>query len=149
MTQLSPHFSLEELTTTQVRGVDNTPPEAIINRLRDTAIRMEAVRSILGDVPIHVNSGYRSALVNLKVGGSKTSAHMSGYAVDFVAPRFGTPLEVARAIAASKLVYDQLIWEEESWVHIAFGPGLRMEVRTKHKNIDRLVAGLVERGKQV
>jgi zinc D-Ala-D-Ala carboxypeptidase len=139
--RLSEHFTLEEMTATQCRGVINDPLPDTIEVLRDTALKMEAVRALLGGPAIHVNSGYRSPLVNRMVGGSPTSAHLYGYAVDFIAPSFGTPLEVAKAISASVLAFDQLIWEEETWVHISFDPKMRQQVMTKRRH-GGYVAGL-------
>lgn len=130
MRSLSPHFSLEEMTVTQVRGADNTPPLKVIDTLKDTALRMEGVRSALGGKPIIVTSGYRSPLVNRTVGGSPTSAHMSGRAVDFIAPGFGLPLVICRAILAAKIKFDQMI-EEGTWVHISFDERMRGLVLSK------------------
>lgn len=128
--KLSPHFTLEELTITQVRSVSNDPSANIVSALTDTAMKMEAVRSVLGDKPILVSSGYRSPLVNRIVGGSPTSAHMAGRAVDFICPGFGTPLDVARAIVASDIKFDQII-EEGTWVHLSFDARMRRQVLSK------------------
>jgi zinc D-Ala-D-Ala carboxypeptidase len=78
---------------------------------------MERIRTLLGDHPIVVHSGYRSPGVNNAVGGVGTSAHCYGLACDFVCPAFGTPMDVARAILKSDLQYDQLILEY-GWVHV-------------------------------
>ena len=89
---------------------------------------MERVRELLGNVAIKVNSAYRSPAVNKAVGGSKTSAHTLGYAVDFTA--YGhTPLTIANTLAKSDLKFDQLIYEG-TWVHISFDPKMRREVLT-------------------
>src|SRR5258708_32929704 len=72
---------------------------------------MERIRTLLGDRPIVVHSGYRSADVNHAVGGVTTSAHCRGLACDFVCSAFGTPAEVALVILKSAIVYDQLILE--------------------------------------
>lgn len=130
MTQyLSNHFSLDELTATQHREVDNRAPPEIVATLRETAERMEAVRALLEN-PIHVNSGYRSPALNRAVGGAKTSAHMTGHACDFICPGFGSPLQVCRALDASAIAFDQII-EEGTWVHISFDPKMRRQVLTK------------------
>lgn len=128
MTQLTPHFSLEELTATQVRGVDNTPPVEIVAVLGDTATRMEEVRKLLGQSAIHVNSGYRCDRANTLVGGRPNSAHLTGRAVDFICPSFGTPLDICRAIG--DLEFDQLI-EEGAWVHLSFARTFRKQILTK------------------
>ncbi|HEY3696517.1 D-Ala-D-Ala carboxypeptidase family metallohydrolase [Phenylobacterium sp.] len=132
-TWLSEHFSLEELLSSQTaarQGLDNTPSLQILNCLRVTAAQMERVRALLGGEPITVSSGYRSRAVNAAVGGSATSAHMLGWAVDFNCFRFGSPLQICRAIARSPLHFDQLI-EEGTWVHLSFDPRLRREIKTK------------------
>lgn len=127
-TWLSDHFSLDELTVTR-QPFDNTPSKDVILRLVNTAKNMEKVREVLGTV-ILVTSGYRSPRVNAAVGGSDNSDHMRGDAVDFISPRFGTPLQICRAIAKSGIKFDQLI-EEGTWVHISFGPRMRQEILTK------------------
>ncbi|MFN3585780.1 D-Ala-D-Ala carboxypeptidase family metallohydrolase [Phenylobacterium sp.] len=134
-TYLSEHFSLDELIATSHRGIDNRPPKIVVANLAETARRMEAVRQILGGRPILVTSGYRCPALNTEVGGSKTSAHLLGWAVDFICPRFGSPLDVCRVLAAAQaagdLAFDQLI-EEGTWVHISFEPRpMRGQVLTK------------------
>lgn len=123
--QLSPHFSLAELTVSANAarlGLDNSPPPEILDRLRLVAEQMELVRAALGNKPIIVTSAYRSPAVNRAAGGAKASAHMEGWAVDFTCPAFGTPIEVAVRLAKSSLTYDQLIHEHGIWVHISFDP---------------------------
>ena len=69
MTPLSPHFTLEELTVTLHREIDNHPTPEIVSALTDTAKWMEVVRRVLGDKVITVSSGYRSPALNAAVGG--------------------------------------------------------------------------------
>lgn len=131
-TYLSPNFSLEELTQSQTasrRGLDNTPSPVVLQNLADTAGRMEAVRTLLGH-PILVSSGYRSPAVNAAVGGVANSAHVQGWAVDFICPNFGDPLAICETIAASKIEFDQVI-QEGTWVHISFAPAMRRQGLTK------------------
>lgn len=139
---LSAHFSLEELTTTQVRGVDNTPNGGHLHNLSKTAEAMEDVRTVLSRFPIHVTSGYRSPELNKKVGGSPTSAHCMGWAVDFVCPKFGSCYHVCKAIVEAGIRFDQLILEY-GWVHISFDPRMRGEVMTKKSAKAPYVKGLV------
>ena len=120
MTQLTPHFSLKEMTVTST-GLPNIPQGKQLENLIYTARQMELVRQILGNKPIIINSAYRSEAVNRAVGGVPTSAHAHGFGVDFVCPSFGTPYEVCMAIARSGLIFDQLIHEKRSWIHIGFG----------------------------
>ncbi|HYA28393.1 MAG TPA: D-Ala-D-Ala carboxypeptidase family metallohydrolase [Acidobacteriota bacterium] len=121
-TNLSDHFTLEELILSQTaarEGIDNTPSPVIVHNLCRLVEVLEEVRSLLGGVPMLVSSGYRSPALNQAVKGANKSAHMDGLAADFTAPRFGTVIQVANKIADSQIVYDQLIHEYGSWVHIA------------------------------
>lgn len=139
MTQLSEHFSLAEMVKTKT-GLENTPGPVALTRLAHTAGMMEHVRTFLGK-PIDVHSGYRSPAVNLAVGGSATSDHMNGDACDFVCSEFGTNLEVAEAIKASGLKYDQLILEY-GWVHCSCGPRMRQMELTKKSAATPYLHGL-------
>jgi hypothetical protein len=135
--RLSAHFTLAELTRSETaleRGLDNTPPPEIVERLRATAQQLERVRGLLGGRAIQVTSGYRSPAVNTAVGGSGTSDHMKGYSVDFVCPSFGTPYDIASAIRSSAIFddVDQLIHEFGNWVHISFDPTRRRQALTAH-----------------
>lgn len=121
--KLSEYFAYSELTVSETaarRGIANKPSPRELENLKATALRMDEIRRRLGK-PVLVTSGYRSPAVNAAVGGSKTSAHCRGLAVDFTCPGYGSPLEVARAIAAMDgIEFDQLIHEFGSWVHIGF-----------------------------
>lgn len=127
---LTDHFSLEELTATQHRGIDNTPDARAVVNLRRAADGMEAVRALLGNRVVTVSSGFRCEALNRAVGGAKDSAHLAGYAVDFNCYSFGSPLEVCRVIVESRIAFDQLI-EEGTWVHLSFAPNMRGQVLTK------------------
>lgn len=120
--QLTKHFSLEELTVSQAAarsGISNQPSPEVLDNLTYTATQMELVRDLLG-APINVNSAYRSPEVNKLVKGAKNSQHVEGKAVDFISPSFGTPRQIVEKIKGSNIVYDQLIHEFNSWVHISF-----------------------------
>jgi hypothetical protein len=64
------------------------------------------------------------------VGSKPGSAHLTGHAVDFNCFMYGAPLEVARRIASSGLVFDQLIHEFGHWVHLSFADARRGECLT-------------------
>jgi zinc D-Ala-D-Ala carboxypeptidase len=122
---LTPNFTLAEFTDSQTaarRGIPNVPPASSQERqnLQRTAEVMEQVRTILGDHPVLISSGYRSPAVNKAVGGSTNSAHMSGLAVDFSCPGFGTPKQICKKLAPHmrELGVDQLIHEFDTWVHL-------------------------------
>jgi len=63
------------------------------------------------------------------LGSKDTSAHVLGFACDFICPAFGTPLEICKAIEASGIRFDQLI-EEGTWVHLSIDPRMRQQVLT-------------------
>lgn len=123
--QLTPNFHLSEFTTSQTaarRGIPNTPTAQVLESLQHTAEQLEAVRALLA-APLLISSGYRSPELNRAVGGAMSSQHMLGEAVDFTAPRFGTPEEIVDAIKASDIDFDQVILEFDRWVHISFKRG--------------------------
>lgn len=144
---LSPHFSLAELTHSQEatrKGLDNTPSEAVTDNLRRLAERLEQVRSVLGK-PVTISSGYRSPEVNEAIGGVDTSEHCDGRAADIICPAYGSPYQVAQAIYAAGIEFNQLILEYGAWVHISIpkcGRGPKMETLTYRKG-RATVRGLV------
>ncbi len=130
--QLSTNFKLNEFTTSQTatrKGIDNTAPAPIIERLRMLANTLEQVRTLLGNHSIRISSGYRCIALNRSIGSGDTSAHVQGYAVDFTCPGFGTPKEVANKIAQSDIKFDQLIYEG-TWIHLSVDPRNRRDVLT-------------------
>jgi len=130
--QLSPHFSLSEMVASQTaaeNGIDNTPDAEVIANLSTLAAGLEKVRTLLGDHSMRVTSGYRCSALNAAVRGVPNSAHLSGYAADFVCPDFGTPLQIVHAIVASDIQFDQCI-QEGDWVHFSVAPDMRRQVLT-------------------
>ncbi len=126
---LTPHFTLTELRGTGA-------PSTIQANLKRTAEFAEVVRSRLG-VPLRVTSGYRSAAYNASVGGSNTSAHVQGLAMDVV------PVGLTLFGAYSKLnantlpTFDQIIlYPVQGHMHLAVGPGSRREIRIALKGDD-------------
>lgn len=115
---LSPHFTLEELTITDHRTLDNTPNETELANLKRLAEFLETVKTVLGGKPIMVNSAFRSKAVNDAVGSKDTSQHRIGCAADIRVPGI-TPDAVVKAIIASGIGYDQVIREFDRWTHIS------------------------------
>jgi uncharacterized protein YcbK (DUF882 family) len=118
MTQLSEHFSLEELTHTDHREFDNTPNTDEISNLTRLATFLEEVKTVLGGKPVMINSAFRCKQVNDAVGSKDTSQHRIGCAADLRIPGM-TPDEVVKAVIASGIGYDQVIREFDRWTHIS------------------------------
>jgi zinc D-Ala-D-Ala carboxypeptidase len=115
---LSPNFTLEELTHTDHREFSNEPNDVETENLKRLAIFLEQVKELLGGKPIMVNSAFRSKQVNDAVGSKDTSQHRIGCAADLRVPGL-VPDDVVKAIIASDLQFDQVIREFDRWTHIS------------------------------
>jgi len=130
--KLSPNFSLEELTFSQIasrRGLNNIPSEKVKDNLERLAFFLEQVRKLFNK-PLLISSGYRSREVNEAVGGSKASQHCEGCAADFNVKGV-SPSTVVRTIVDANIPYDQVILEFDSWVHISI-PTIKGSVPRKN-----------------
>ena len=121
--QLSEHFTLEELTHTDHRELDNTPNDKEINNIKRLAEFLEQIKTVLGGKPVMINSAFRSKAVNDAVGSKDSSQHRVGCAADLRIPGM-TPDEVVKAIIASGIGYDQVIREFATptgggWTHVS------------------------------
>jgi len=115
---LSPNFTLQELTVTDHREFDNEPNESETENLKRLASFLEQVKELLGGKPVIVNSAFRSKQVNDAVGSKDTSQHRSGCAADLRVLGI-SPDGVVKAVIASDLPYDQVIREFDRWTHIS------------------------------
>jgi hypothetical protein len=126
--QLSKHLSLAEVTrseTAKRKGVSNMPTPEHLENFKLLAEKVfEPIREHFG-VPIHISSGYRSKALNTAIGGSLTSQHCSGEAIDI--DMDGTSITNAQVFNYIKdnLVFDQMIWEfgtdkNPDWVHVSY-----------------------------
>jgi uncharacterized protein YcbK (DUF882 family) len=115
---LTEHFTLEELTHTDHRTLENTPNETEQANIQRLAEFLENLKTLLGGKPIMVNSAFRSKAVNDAVGSKDTSQHRIGCAADIRVPGM-TPDQVVRAIIASDLGFDQVIREFDRWTHVS------------------------------
>ena len=103
----------------------------------------EPLREWVGG-PIKVNSFFRGEPVNTAIGGSKTSQHMKGQAID-IDDTFGykTNAEMYHYIK-DNLDFDQMIWEfgdddNPDWVHVSYV--------SPEKNRNRCLKAYRENGK--
>lgn len=128
--KLSENLSLSEViksNTAIKHGINNNPSDEHLTCLVDIATKVfQPIRDYFG-VPIAITSGYRSPELNARIGGSTTSQHSKGQALDLDADVFGgvTNAEIFDYILA-ELDFDQLINEfpnssgEPSWVHVSY-----------------------------
>jgi hypothetical protein len=124
--KLSQHLSLSEVIRSESakrNGISNMPIPQHIENFKLLAEKVfEPVRLHFG-VPIHISSGYRSIELNKCIGGSLTSQHCTGEAIDI--DMDGSPSGVTNKMVfdyiKDNLVYDQIINEfDYSWVHVSY-----------------------------
>ena len=128
MENISKHITYAEAihsNTAKRRGIDNTPSPVHVETMKVTAAKIfEPLREFVGG-PIKVTSMYRSPALNEAIGGSKTSQHMKGQAMD-LDDVYGckTNAEMYHWIKEN-LNFDQLIWEfgtdtNPNWIHVSY-----------------------------
>ena len=127
--QLSPNFTLEELTRSDAaarNGWDNTPNETEIENLKRLATLLQDVKAAVDGKAVMINSGFRSKPVNDAVGSKDTSQHRLGCAAGLRVPGM-KPREVVEACIAAQVPFDQIILEFDSWTHISVpnAPGMQ------------------------
>ena len=133
---LSPNFTLAELTVTDHREFDNSPTQEEISNLQRLAQLLEQVKEAIGGKPVMINSAFRCKQVNDAVGSKDTSQHRHGCAADFRVPSM-TPDQVVRAVIAAGLPFDQIIREYDRWTHISIPNTEDAEPRGKALIIDK------------
>jgi hypothetical protein len=120
--KLSKHLSVAEFiaspTATRLGISNEMTPEHLENAKIVAEKLFEPIRGFRG-APIKLNSGYRSEALNKRIGGSKTSQHMKGEAMDL--PLTASEFQFIR----NNINFDQLIWEfgndtQPQWVHVSY-----------------------------
>ena len=145
--KLSEHFVLGELTKTKHQTADgNIPSHVVIENLKRICENwLEDLRYSYNTLyclqpgedyetsknvePIIINSGYRSPAVNQLAGGSKTSNHLSGCAVDIRCAGKEQMIRYAAILLdiadGTKQEFDELLLEQHGstcWLHFAVRP---------------------------
>lgn len=132
-TQLSPHFSFEELTVSgehpDLQGSNrllalDEPYHGSLVAL--ATMVLEPLREAWG-APLHVNSGFRSPELNKAIHGAATSQHLKGEAADLDSADNYSLWQLAQSLMEQgKIKFGQLILEKgrirggsEGWVHIS------------------------------
>lgn len=127
--QLSKNLYLSEVTksrTAKRLGISNEPTKEHLVNLQILAEKIfQPIRDYYG-CPIYISSGYRSEALNKAIGGSKSSQHCKGQAIDIDRDGHSLPsnAEIFEYIK-NNLEFDQLIWEFGSntnpdWVHVSY-----------------------------
>lgn len=137
MTQLSPHFSLEELcsseTATRMGREIIPPPDVLTNLTRLCKDVLEPLRVRLGR-PMVITSGYRPPWLNTLIGGSKTSAHMFGRAADIKVVGMDPQMFsrwILHTYQGENWPIDQVIYEG-TWTHVGIADVPRGQFLTAH-----------------
>ena len=154
MVRLSKNFTIQEFIKSQTairRGIDNTPSDEHLSKAKSLfEYVVQPVRDNFGVTVI--NSGYRGFLLNQAVGGSTTSQHCKGEAVDIECPGVAN-YDIAKWIQ-DNIDFDQLILEfytpgipDSGWVHVSYkSEGNRKSVLTAMKENGKTVykPGLIQ-----
>jgi hypothetical protein len=140
MGTLSEHFDGDDVTRSETAarlGIDNNLPGDLLPTVLLSRDMMERIRAKLcalagREIRINVNSWYRGPALNTAIpGSSRASHHMLGGAVDWEAPDFGRPEDVARALEpyVDELGIGQMLYEGSRtangsvyWVHTSCLP---------------------------
>ena len=128
--KLSEHLDLSEVIRSESakrKGISNMPTAEHIDNFKLLAENIfEPIRNHFR-VPIIISSGYRSKELNADIGGSASSQHCTGEAIDI--DMDGTPNGVTNKMVfdfiKENLVFDQLIYEfgtaeNPDWVHVSY-----------------------------
>lgn len=122
--KLSEHLELSEVIRSESakrNGISNMPTAEHIENFKILATKVfEPIREHFG-VPIRISSGYRSAELNKCVGGSATSQHSSGEAIDIDQDQTTITNKQVFDYIKDNLAFDQLINEfNYAWVHVSY-----------------------------
>ena len=128
--KLSEHLDLSEVIRSESakrKGISNMPTPEHIENFKLLAEKIfQPIREHFR-CPIHISSGYRSKELNAAIGGSATSQHCSGEAIDI--DMDGTPNGVTNRMVfdyiKDNLTWDQMIFEfgdkeNPDWVHVSY-----------------------------
>ena len=122
--KLSEHLELSEVIRSESakrNGISNMPTAEHIENFKILATKVfEPIREHFG-VPIRISSGYRSSELNKCVGGSATSQHSSGEAIDIDQDQTTIANKQVFEYIKDNLSFDQLINEfNYAWIHVSY-----------------------------
>jgi zinc D-Ala-D-Ala carboxypeptidase len=124
--KISANISFKEATVSETAtklGIDNTPTEEHLEAMVTVAEKIFQPLREWCEHPIRINSMYRSEALNKALGGSKTSQHRLGQALDLDSLGSKSNADLFNWVAEN-LNFDQLIWEfgndDPKWIHISY-----------------------------
>ena len=140
--KLSKNFALSEIThsnTAKRLGIDNEPTETHLQNMQNLVDNLlQPLRDSIG--PIRISSGYRNPSLNRAIGGSVSSQHCKGEALDIQFWQMGKMMNklIYEWILDSGLEFDQMINEFDfAWIHISLkAKDNRKQVLEAYKNED-------------
>jgi len=140
--KLSKNFALSEIThsnTAKRLGIDNEPTKKHLQNMQHLVDNLlQPLRDSIG--PIRISSGYRNPSLNRAIGGSVSSQHCKGEALDIQFWQMGKMMNelIYEWILDSGLEFDQMINEFDfSWIHISLkSKDNRKQVLEAYKNED-------------
>lgn len=138
MDNISAHITIGEATKSQTgtrKGIDNTPTEEHLANMKYLAETIfEPIREHFGK-PLGITSFYRCDALNKAIGGSKTSLHRIGEAMDIDGDIFGgvSNHDIFHYIK-DNFSFKELIWEfgndsKPDWVHVAISRNPKENVK--------------------
>jgi hypothetical protein len=145
MKNISEHISYKEgiFSATALRyGIDNTPNDCELKAMLVLAEKIfEPLRKHFG-VPIKINSFFRCLALNKRVGGSSSSQHVKGEAIDIDDTLGGVTNKQMFDWIVANLDFDQIIWEfgnskNPDWVHVSYASpekNRRIKLRAVKRN---------------
>ena len=138
---LSAHVTLKEFQASGLATLRNLNNEMSESQIASAKLLCENVFEPLRlylNTPIKISSGFRSVQLNKMIGGSATSQHTKGEAMDLQINAKGFNF------IKDKLEFDQLIWEfgndeQPSWVHVSFSSRNRKQVLKASKKNGKII----------
>ena len=125
---ISRHISDREgvysITATRL-GLDNKPNQFELANMKEIAEQIfEPLREWVSG-PIRINSFYRGKALNKAIGGSTTSQHCKGQAIDIDDTKCKKTNAEMYEWIKENLNFDQMIWEfgddkNPDWVHVSY-----------------------------
>ena len=143
---ISDHISLKEAirsNTAKRLGIDNMPDNETLVTMQVTAQHLfEPLRNHFNE-PIYISSFYRCEELNKAIGGSASSQHCKGEAIDIDDVYSKVTNADFFNYIKDRLEFDQLIWEfgddeNPDWVHVSYSLG---------RNRMRILKAIKENGK--